>query len=680
MKLKRALKFGVVPFCTTALLACTIGGKKKINVTVTFNTNGGSTIQPLTIEKGKTITKPADPTKDEASFSHWYLNTTDEKYEFDFDTPINNDLTLNAKWVNQGVKTVRVTFKNYNGSIVEPAKRIEKGTDACYECENIPVKPIEGNEELNIFTKWDKNLENINEDTTFTALYTTIKKGEYKDSDNDGIPDEIDTEKDNNNFKYGAKSMVYLDDLDINIDFSKFINLDSMPTYDKEIAKLGLLMSNPKVDFKDGLFTDKECGSRNNALYSRLAFDDFKHFDFKNNDYQYDPNDTTSGVYGHKNLYDANGKIVRDLIVIAFEGTNGKKRWSSNFDIGYDGDVYFDKTGGENNHPEWDKDHRDYHKGFYVAAKRVLANKVDGPNNKEGPVKFIDYIKNHSSHSNGNPVVFVTGHSRGGAMANLVGYYLEKEMKDQCTPLTYAFAAPSVWGGGIDAPNCNTIFHVLNKDDIVTQVPYTGWGFGKIQTNTISVSINDDDSGRYKAAYEKNLQKKTYGYIKAFDSMLANLKCNNREEIYTFDKVGEGLVPKYLSEEIETFDLSEKDKAETRLKEMIEFNKQNLGEFANFVELHLLKNKDEYEEEYYAIQANCCVGTITSIAQNVMMENEQFVANFGTWLPYVKNEFFIDLIAQLGREIITNIFLGLCVGDAIALPHDYASYQIILNN
>ena len=67
---------------------------------VSFNTNGGSIVDNIIIEEGKTITAPKDPTRTGFTFAGWYLGTT----KYDFETPINRNMTLVAKWnkVNNG--------------------------------------------------------------------------------------------------------------------------------------------------------------------------------------------------------------------------------------------------------------------------------------------------------------------------------------------------------------------------------------------------------------------------------------------------------------------------------------------------------------------------------------------------------------------------------------------------
>ena len=65
--------------------------------TVTFNTNGGSTVASQTVEKGEKALEPTAPTKDGYKFGGWYVDET-FKTEFDFDTTITENTTLYASW------------------------------------------------------------------------------------------------------------------------------------------------------------------------------------------------------------------------------------------------------------------------------------------------------------------------------------------------------------------------------------------------------------------------------------------------------------------------------------------------------------------------------------------------------------------------------------------------------
>ena len=65
--------------------------------TVTYESNGGSTVPSQTVKYNETASKPADPTKSGYTFAGWY---TEEKLtnKYDFATPVTGNITLYAKW------------------------------------------------------------------------------------------------------------------------------------------------------------------------------------------------------------------------------------------------------------------------------------------------------------------------------------------------------------------------------------------------------------------------------------------------------------------------------------------------------------------------------------------------------------------------------------------------------
>lgn len=62
--------------------------------TVTFDSNGGSSVSSVEVEEGQTVNKPANPTRSGYIFDGWELNGT----AFDFSTPIMSNITLVADW------------------------------------------------------------------------------------------------------------------------------------------------------------------------------------------------------------------------------------------------------------------------------------------------------------------------------------------------------------------------------------------------------------------------------------------------------------------------------------------------------------------------------------------------------------------------------------------------------
>ena len=84
--------------------------------TVTFDSNGGTAVSSQTVEKGKTASKPADPTKEGYTFVEWTLNGT----KYDFSSKVNSNITLVASW-----KANEVTLYQYQKEVKNNASYSE---------------------------------------------------------------------------------------------------------------------------------------------------------------------------------------------------------------------------------------------------------------------------------------------------------------------------------------------------------------------------------------------------------------------------------------------------------------------------------------------------------------------------------------------------------------------------
>ena len=69
--------------------------------TVSFNTNGGSSVPAQNLIKGRKITRPDDPEKPDYFFDGWYSDNETFLYEWDFDDIPTADITLYAKWIDE---------------------------------------------------------------------------------------------------------------------------------------------------------------------------------------------------------------------------------------------------------------------------------------------------------------------------------------------------------------------------------------------------------------------------------------------------------------------------------------------------------------------------------------------------------------------------------------------------
>ena len=91
------------------------------NLTVTFDSAGGTAVAAVSVLEGETISAPTDPTRAGYTFDAWQLDEVD----FDFTDPITDDITLVAAWL----ENFTVTFDSQGGTAVT-AQEIANGSVA----------------------------------------------------------------------------------------------------------------------------------------------------------------------------------------------------------------------------------------------------------------------------------------------------------------------------------------------------------------------------------------------------------------------------------------------------------------------------------------------------------------------------------------------------------------------
>ena len=99
----------------TLFAACSDDDNDKTVYTVTFETDGGTPVPSAQkVEEGSTITAPATtPAKAGYVFVYWYLSGATTAYNFQ--TPVNRDITLHAKWQEEATAEYWQVTWNLNG-------------------------------------------------------------------------------------------------------------------------------------------------------------------------------------------------------------------------------------------------------------------------------------------------------------------------------------------------------------------------------------------------------------------------------------------------------------------------------------------------------------------------------------------------------------------------------------
>ena len=166
----------------------------KKEFTITFDTQGGSEIKPITIAEGTTITLPRNPTKEGYIFDGWYLSDAFVE-KFVATKTITGDITLYAKWIEDNgqeeppvAKTYSITFmvdgvtyKTFNiaeGSVITLPENPEKKCcifEGWYIDEDL-LEQFNATQDISqdivVYAKWSDN-HTVVEDSEVPATCTT---------------------------------------------------------------------------------------------------------------------------------------------------------------------------------------------------------------------------------------------------------------------------------------------------------------------------------------------------------------------------------------------------------------------------------------------------------------------------------------------------------------------------
>ena len=154
-------------------LVATWKKKEEKVYTVKFNTNGGNNIASQKVEEKNKVIRPANPQKIGYEFIKWTLNGK----TYDFNSPVDKDITLVATWKKKEEKVYTVTFNTNGGNNIASQKVEEK---------NKVIRPVNPQKIGYEFIEWTLNGKPydfnspVNKDITLVA---TWKKKEYKSAE-----------------------------------------------------------------------------------------------------------------------------------------------------------------------------------------------------------------------------------------------------------------------------------------------------------------------------------------------------------------------------------------------------------------------------------------------------------------------------------------------------------------
>ena len=107
-----------------SLFIDTVSVEKLRDCTVTYETNGGSSVEKATVQIHEKVFDPGEPYKEGYEFLGWFTNSkfTGNRWNFDKDT-VESDMTLYANWKRETVKVItEETDKEGEGERVSNGK------------------------------------------------------------------------------------------------------------------------------------------------------------------------------------------------------------------------------------------------------------------------------------------------------------------------------------------------------------------------------------------------------------------------------------------------------------------------------------------------------------------------------------------------------------------------------
>lgn len=151
-------------FLTFSLISC---GPRLY--TVTFDTDGGSSVKAQDVEEGENVKKPENPTKEGYNFVGWFIEG--EEWSFTRDC-VNNNIVLKAKWEK---KAYTVTFDAIEGSVSERERVALAGA----QIGTLPIPKRENYDFLGWFEEDDTSLSNkITENTIVNDNMSLVARWE----------------------------------------------------------------------------------------------------------------------------------------------------------------------------------------------------------------------------------------------------------------------------------------------------------------------------------------------------------------------------------------------------------------------------------------------------------------------------------------------------------------------
>lgn len=399
-----------------------------------------------------------------------------------------------------------------------------------------------------------------------------------------------------------------------------WLTTDCKNVYNNQLAEFASVLATDIYDTMSCQIEKKEAEDKT-ALLAAYGFQNVKYISVPEQKAEVDKDDTTAIIIGHRNS--KVNSCEYDAYVVVIRGTNGtESEWSSDFDIGCDNTSYTEKTG---DHPDWLN--KQNHKAFDVVANRV--NKL-----------IKEYMKEHAGNPNAKKSILFTGHSRGGAVANILGAQYEREEISSCA---YTFSTPNTTTAS-DVER-KSVFNIINENDYISSLPLESWGF-KRYGKDISLNISNHASAKELVGKLKNGK-----YSSASTKTLLN----------SFSKLADSRADLYDTEKKSNcFELT---KSVDSIKKQVE--KLDMEEYILF--------KSEGKKNYIILCPAVLMKGMSRIAANSDNYSDVFKIITGLIEIFPPKSTYYNILTNILSTLLANY-------DKLACPHETVCSYVIAKN
>ena len=446
------------------------------------------------------------------------------------------------------------------------------------------------------------------------------KPASYADKDFDGLYDSYDPTPDCNITGYVNNDGSTSKEFRVPVDYRKFFQ-EGEPKYDKDIGMMLAIVANnsyagerSKWSVTTSKYENED--SKINPVLVQFGFNDVEYVTTPA--YGHDLNDIC-GLFLGNHIFENNNKLYQ-VYMVSLEGYPSDIAWISNLDLGADSQAYLEIDG---EHPEWTN--KKHHKGFDVTANRAYS-------------EIQKYMDKKDNKNVADKVVLVTGHSRGGALTNLVG---KKLFDNNIKSLAYGFNGPltTTEDDKTVLGKYTNIFNIHSSNDYIGRYPFYHMGFTSYGKNLEYNLVKQENAKLYKEYYNQEFEG------------------NSPENLDKIDEVAKDIFPtrngSYEFEEAETYDtyetLDEANKEAKRLEESI-LNAKIQG----YAKVAVTENDDDLTKEDFPYEV-----TISSKPYGALKLASEILVTF-----HMSQDKFGDIIylIQNGLPFVGKYFASLAAG------------------